>query len=203
MRTRPSILGANSISRQLTQTLVQQWQHLYPGTQVIYHDLNEQAPSHLSADILQAGSLQPEQLNEWQRQEIALSEQLVEEFLAAEVLVIGAPMYNFSIPSQLKAWFDRILVKGRTFKYTEQGVVGLAGDKQVVIASTRGDRYAQDSANYALDHQETYLKTLLGFVGIVNITVIRAEGVNINPMVREQAILSAQAQIQQWLKRAA
>jgi len=192
-----SILGEHSLSRQLTRAVVEQWQHRYPDTQVVYHDLSQQAPSHLSADILQAGALPPEQLSELQRRELTLSEQFIEEFLAAEVLVIGAPMYNFSIPSQLKAWFDRILAKGRTFKYTEQGSVGLAGDKQVVIVSTRGNRYTKDSANDTLDYQETYLKTLLGFVGISNIRVIRAEGVNINPMVREQAILSAQAQIYQ------
>ncbi len=198
-----SILGGDSISNQLTQAVVAQWQHSYPEMQIIYHNLHEQAPWHLSAEILQAGFLPAEQLNALQRQEVALSNQFIEEFLAADVLVLGAPMYNFSISSQLKAWFDRVLVKGRTFKYTEQGAVGLVGNKHVVIVSTRGNIYAENSANYMLDHQETYLKVLLGFVGISNITIIRAEGLNINPLVREQAIVSAQAQIKQLLKRAA
>ncbi len=198
-----SILDADSISRRLSQAVVEQWINSYPKTQVIYRDLNKQPPRHLSAKILQAGNLQPQQLNNLQRQELALSNQLLEEFLAAQVLVIGAPMYNFSIPSQLKAWVDRILVRGRTFKYTEQGPMGLAGDKSVIIVSSRGNIYAENSANCLQDHQETYLRTVLNFVGITDITIIRAEGLNINSTIREQALLSAQFHIAQLMKRAA
>ncbi|MDF2868389.1 MAG: (Acyl-carrier-protein) phosphodiesterase [Gammaproteobacteria bacterium] len=198
-----SILGSDSISRQLSQAVVEQWINAYPNVEVIYRDLNEQPPRHLSAEILQAGILQPSQLNSLQRKEAALSKQFIEEFLSANVLVLGAPMYNFSIPSQLKAWVDRVLVRGLTFKYTEQGPVGLAGNKSVIIASSRGNIYAESSANYTQDHQETYLKTILNFVGITDITVIRAEGLNINSAVREQALLSAQFHINQLTKNAA
>ena len=198
-----SILGSDSISRQLSQAVVEQWINAYPNVEVIYRDLNEQPPRHLSAEILQAGTLQPSQLNSLQRKEAALSKQFIEEFLSANVMVLGAPMYNFSIPSQLKAWVDRVLVRGLTFKYTEQGPVGLAGNKSVIIASSRGNIYAESSANYTQDHQETYLKTILNFVGITDITVIRAEGLNINSAVREQALLSAQFHINQLTKNAA
>jgi len=197
-----SVLSNNSVTRQLTRSVVEQWKQKHPDIEVMYHDLAVEAPSHLTAEILGAGSVPEEQRNDLQRKELDRSETLLREFTAADVIVLGAPMYNFSIPSQLKAWLDRVLVAGRTFKYTEQGPVGLMSGKQVVIASARGGIYSTGAAS-VMDHQESYLRAALGFVGIKDVTIVRAEGVNISLEKREQAIAAAQRQINNVLKVAA
>lgn len=187
-----SILGANSASRQLTAQIVAQWQASHPGTTVEYLDLAADAPSHLSAQSLgfrmppNAAPLTPTQINE-----NALSEALVTQFLAADVLVVGAPMYNFSVPSQLKAWIDRIAQAGRTFKYTENGPQGLAGGKMVVVASTRGGVYSTSDGGRAMEHQESYLATVFGFLGITNVQFVRAEGLAMGDAARVQAMGTA------------
>ena len=125
-----SILGGNSVSRQLTAQIVDSWRAAHSATQVTYLDLAVDSPSHLSAASLgfrlPAGKAA---LSDEQVRENAISEALVSQFLAADVLVIGAPLYNFSIPTQLKSWIDRIAQAGRTFSYTDKGPVGLAGGK--------------------------------------------------------------------------
>lgn len=137
-----SILAAHSVSRQLTRDIVAQWRTSHPGTAVDYLDLAVQAPSHLSADSLgfrAAPGAQP--LTDVQKQENAVSEALVTQLLAADVVVIGAPLYNFSIPSQLKAWIDRIAQPGRTFTYTDKGPKGLAmGEAARALALSAASR---------------------------------------------------------------
>ena len=197
-----SILSDNSVSRQLSQAIVDQWRQSYSDLEITYRDLAVEAPNHLSAEILGAGFIDPHQHTPLQRDETAFSATLLEEFLAADVVVLGAPMYNFSIPSQLKAWLDRVLVRGRTFQYTENGPVGLAGGKKVVIVSSRGGIYGEGSPARGMDHQESYLKTVLGFMGISDVSVIRAEGVNMSEK-REQVIAAAHKQIRCLLKAAA
>lgn len=197
-----SILSDNSVTRQLSQSVADEWRQRYPNIDVTHRDLAVNAPGHLSAEVLGARQMPPGQRSPVQRAEAALSEELLAEFLAADVIVLGAPMYNFSIPSQLKAWLDRVLVAGRTFKYTESGPVGLAGGKQVVIVSARGGVYSEGPAQ-VMDHQESYLKAALGLAGITDVTVIRAEGVNLGKQQREQAIASAQHQVRMLLKAAA
>ena len=196
-----SVLSDNSVSRQLTRNVVDQWVRAHPEAEVSYRDLALRAPDHLSADILGAGSVAPEQRSPAQREEIAFGEALLEEFLAADVIVLGAPMYNFSIPSQLKAWLDRVMVAGRTFKYTDAGPVGLAGGKKAVIVSSRGGIYSEGSPAHVMDHQESYLQAALDFVGIDDVTVIRAEGVNMKEK-REQAIADAHEQVRSLLEAA-
>ncbi len=110
-------------------------------------------------------------------------------------IVIGAPMYNFTIPTQLKAWFDRVLQAGVTFKYTEQGPQGLVNDKKVYIASGRGGIYSQGEAQ-AMDHQESYLKQVLAFIGITDVTIIRAEGMNMGDEPRQQGFKEAEQEIE-------
>jgi FMN-dependent NADH-azoreductase len=197
-----SIPNDNSVTRQLTRTVVEQWKQKHPHIEVMYHDLAVEAPAHLTAEILGAGSVPEEQRSDLQRAEIEASETLLREFTEADVMVLGAPMYNFSIPSQLNSWLDRVLVAGRTFNYTEQGPVGLLTGKQAVIVSARGGIYSAGAAS-VMDHQESYLRAALGFVGIKDITVVRAEGVNINQKMREQAIAAAQGQVRNVLKEAA
>jgi FMN-dependent NADH-azoreductase len=129
--------------------------------------------------------------------ELELSEHLIIEFLNAQEIVVSAPMYNFTIPTQLKAWIDRILVAGRTFKYTERGVIGLAGDKKVTIISTRGNHYSSNEAMQAKDHQENFLKTIFAFIGINNVHIIRAEGLHLGDSFRDEALALAEQQIKE------
>jgi FMN-dependent NADH-azoreductase len=191
-----SILAANSVSRQLTAQIVSQWQASHPGTTVDYLDLATAAPSHLSVDSL--GFRMPSggaKLSDVQKSENAISEALVSQFLAADVIVVGAPLYNFSIPSQLKAWIDRVAQVGRTFKYTENGPQGLAGGKTVVVASTRGGVYSTSEGGRAMEHQESYLQTVFGFFGITDVRFVRAEGVAMGEAAKAQALVDAEVAI--------
>jgi len=188
-----SPLAGNSVSRQLTERVVAQWRASHPHTRVEYLDLAKDAPSHLNIDSLgfragpNAGGL-----SDVQRRENEISEKLVTQFLAADVIVIGAPMYNFSVPTQLKAWIDRIAQAGRTFTYTDKGPQGLAGGKTVIVASSRGGVY---STNPAMDHQESYLQTVFGFFGVTDIQFVRAEGVAMGDAVKAQALSAADVTI--------
>jgi FMN-dependent NADH-azoreductase len=191
-----SPLGEASASRKLTASIVETLRRANPRATVSHRDLAAAPPAHLSGPVLQAIlSKEPDALGEGQRQERALTDALLEEFLAADVLVIGAPMYNFSIPTQLKAWIDRIAQAGKTFKYTEKGPVGLVGGKRVVIASSRGGIYSANGALQALDHQEAYLRTVLNFLGITDVSIVRAEGLNLGEEPKAKAFTLAQAEI--------
>ncbi|GHD76593.1 FMN-dependent NADH-azoreductase [Vogesella fluminis] len=191
-----SVLNDNSITRQLTRALVDGLQAQHGSTSVIYHDLASNEIPHLSGEILGAAFTPESDWSELQRSERARSEQLIGEFLGSEILVIGAPMYNFSIPSQLKAWIDRVAVAGRTFKYTETGPVGLAGGKTVYVVSARGGVYSNEQGQ-AMDFQEDYLKTALGFLGISDVRFIRAEAVNMGDDARSNALSAAKEAITQ------
>ena len=191
-----SVLAGNSVSRQLTKDIVAQWRASHPGTVVDYLDLAVDAPSHLSADSLgfraaPGGAV----LSDVQQRENAISEALVSQLLAADVVVIGAPLYNFSIPSQLKAWIDRIAQPGRTFTYTATGPKGLATGKTVIVASTRGGMYSTSEAGQAMEHQESYLQTVLGFIGITDVRFVRAEGLAMGDAARTQALSAAEREI--------
>ena len=190
-----SILGGNSVSRQLTAQIVASWRAANPATEVSYLDLAVNTPNHLSMESLgfrmPAGSV----LTHVQQRENAVSEALVSQFLASDVIVIGAPLYNFAIPTQLKAWIDRIAQVGRTFKYTEKGPVGLAGGKVVIVASTRGGVYSTSEAMRALEHQESYLQAILGFMGITAVRFVRAEGLAMGDAAKAAALAAAQTEI--------
>nr|WP_315225346.1 FMN-dependent NADH-azoreductase [uncultured Albidiferax sp.] len=197
LRIDSSILGANSVTRTLTAQTTAQWQASHPGTTVEHLDLAVATPSHLSADSL--GFRMPPTdatLSPAQRAENAISEQLVVQFLAADVIVIGAPLYNFTIPTQLKAWIDRICQAGRTFKYTETGPVGLAGGKTVIVALGRGGVYSASEGGRAMEHQESYLRVVFGFLGITDVRFVRAEGVAMGPDAKAAAMASATKEIE-------
>jgi FMN-dependent NADH-azoreductase len=191
-----SILGDNSVSRSLSAAVVTKERQNHPGIDVIYRDLAAQPLQHLSGAHLaaaQASDIAPpaDLLKDLQAGQSAL-----DDFLAADVVVIGTPMYNFGIPSQLKAWIDRIAVAGKTFRYGANGVEGLCGGKRLIIASARGGIYAPNTPMGALDHQENYLRGIFGFLGITDLTIIHAEGVAMTAH-REAAIASAKEQIAQ------
>jgi FMN-dependent NADH-azoreductase len=199
-----SPLGTNSVSRELSRRTVEQWRAAHPGTTVEYLDVAQDAPTHLNADSL-GFRLGPdaEGLSDVQRRENAISERLVSQFLAADVVVVGAPMYNFSVPSQLKAWIDRIAQAGRTFTYTEKGPQGLAGGKTVIVASSRGGVYSTSAQMGALDHQESYLRTVFGFFGITDVRFVRAEGVAMGDEAKAKALASADVAIKAHVAPAA
>jgi FMN-dependent NADH-azoreductase len=185
-----SILGDNSASRVLSKEIVSRLSADHPGAQVKYLDLAAAALPHLSGRSL--AQLDPE--------ESAQNAQALDDFLAADVIVIGAPMYNFSIPSQLKAWIDRVVVKGKTFRYTQAGPEGLAKGKRVLVGLARGSVYAAGSpAEFA----ESYLKHVFAFIGVPDVEFIRAEGLGLSPEHREKGINAALAAIREPIAAAA
>lgn len=187
-----SPLGAASVTRQLTASIVETLRKADAAATVAYRDVAANPPDHLSGELLQVVKFRNlEGLNERQRSELALTDELVDEFLAADTVVIGAPMYNFTIPTQLKAWIDRLAQAGRTFRYTEKGPEGLAGGKRVIVASGRGGVYSTNPALSGLDHQEAYLRTVFGFFGITDVTFIRVEGVGMGPDAKAAAFVKA------------
>ncbi len=185
-----SVLGSHSVSRQVSAAIVDRLQKATPDVNVTYRDLTATPLAHLSGSHLAAAQgAVPEALG--LQQDLAAGRAVLEEFLADDTVVIGAPMYNFTIPSQLKAWIDRILVSGKTFKYSAQGVEGLAGNKRVIIAISRGGFYGAGTPSAAAEHLETYLRWVFNFIGIANPEIIIAEGVQIGPEQREKALESA------------
>ncbi|KHK64667.1 FMN-dependent NADH-azoreductase [Pseudomonas fluorescens] len=189
-----SILGDNSASRQLSRELVQAWTAADSDITVTYRDLAADAISHFSAQTLVAAGTSAELRDAALKHEADLSASTMAEFLAADAVVIAAPMYNFSIPTQLKAWIDRIAVAGQTFRYTEAGPQGLCGGKKLVIVSTSGGVHAGQPSG--VGHEE-YLKLMFGFLGITDIEFVRAEGLAYGDDMRTKAMSEAKLQISQ------
>ncbi|KML53665.1 FMN-dependent NADH-azoreductase [Burkholderia cepacia] len=184
-----SILGQVSVSRELSAQAVATFRARDPGLTVTRLDLAATPIDHLTAEHLAAAQGAP--VDDALKADVEIGQRALDEFIAADIVVVGAPMYNFSVPSQLKAWIDRIAVVGKTFGYGENGPVGLCGGKKVVVVSSRGGVYSEGSAAAVLDYQETYLKATFGFLGITDITFIRAEGVAMGEDMRGGAIASA------------
>jgi len=183
-----SITGQFSVSRLLTAEVVTAEVSLHPDAEVIYHDLAETPAMHLSPAHLAAFQGGPV-TNEALRQDLALGAQYIEDLFAADVIVIGAPMYNHGVPTQLKSWIDRVAVAGKTFRYTEHGPEGLLpAGKQVFIVSSRGGIYSGDSPAKHLEHSESHLTGALGLIGLKDVTVIRAEGIGLGPEARQRAV---------------
>jgi len=184
-----SALGANSVTRELTAAVVARWQDRVPGLQVRYRDLDANPVPHLTGrSLAQADPA-----------EAADAAEVLKQFLEADVVVIGAPMYNFAVPSTLKAWIDRVTVAGTTFRYTESGPEGLAGGKKLVIASGRGGVHSGAPS----DFQEPFLRHIFGFLGIGDVEFVRAEGVAMSPQHRVEAVAAARASIREPVLAAA
>lgn len=178
-----SALGQGSVTRELTASAVAQLRGEHPGLEVVYRDLDAQPIAHLSGASL-AGSDEALALD---------GEQTLRQFLDADIVVLGAPMYNFGIPSTLKAWIDRVAVAGKTFHYTENGPEGLAGGKRVLVAIGSGGAHA----GAATDFIEPYLRQVFGFLGVEDIGFVRAEGVALSPQDRSRALEDAHARIRE------
>ena len=175
-----SILGEQSASRTVSREIVAHWKEAVPGLEVEHLDLVANELPHLTGHHLA-------------QMQVAQSRdaQVLADFLAADVVVIGAPMYNFSISTQLKSWIDRVVVAGKTFKYTPTGPEGLVHGKRVIVAISRGGIYGAGAPAAAFEHLETYLKGVFAFIGVTNPEFIVAEGLNIGPEQREKAMQGA------------
>ncbi|HKH27333.1 MAG TPA: NAD(P)H-dependent oxidoreductase [Sphingomicrobium sp.] len=166
-----SINGENSASRTVSRSIVDQLKSAQWGEEVVYRDLASDPLSHLTLDAFADASV-------------------LDEFLAADTIVIGAPMYNFTLPSQLKAWIDRILIAGKTFRYTANGPEGLAGNRRVIVALARGGFYDANSPAASLEHLESYLRGVFNFIGI-DPEFVAADGLAVSPEQREESISQA------------
>jgi FMN-dependent NADH-azoreductase len=184
-----SILGDNSASREVSAAIVARLRQANANLDVTYRDLAADPVPHLSGAYLAAASGAPGMENF--QAEVATSAAIMEEFLAADTVVIGAPMYNFAIPTQLKAWIDRIAVAGKTFRYSEKGPEGLAGGKRLIFAISRGNIYSAGAPAAPLDFQEPYLRAVFGFLGVTDIEFVRAEGIAFGPEQRAAALNGA------------
>lgn len=182
---------ADSVSRQLTADFVRQWQAAHPEDAIQVRDLARDPLPHLDAALLGGWMTAAEQQSSEERDALARSEHLTQELLDADVLVLAAPMYNFAIPSSLKAWLDHVLRAGVTFRYTANGPEGLLTGKRAVVLTARGGIYAGSG----LDHQEPYLRQVLGFIGITQVEFVHAEGLNMGGDTAQQGLNSARARI--------
>ncbi|MDH4556889.1 FMN-dependent NADH-azoreductase [Pseudomonas sp. BN417] len=180
-----------SVSRQLTQDFIVQWQSAHPADEIQVRDLAVDQVPHLDADLLGGWMKPADQQSASEKGALQRSNLLTEELLAADVLVLAAPMYNFAIPSTLKSWLDHVLRAGVTFKYTETGPKGLLTGKRAFILTARGGIYSGGP----LDHQEPYLRQAMGFIGIHDVTFIHAEGLNMGDEFQEKGLASAKAQL--------
>ena len=191
-----SVLGAGSASRALTADIVARQIKLHPGLEVIYRDLATDAALHLSPAHLAA--FQGQAVTDAQLgADLSKGGAYLQEVFDADIIVVGAPMYNFSIPSQLKAWIDRVVVAGKTFRYGANGPEGLlSSPRRVFIASSRGNVYTPGSPSAPFEHHESYLTSVLGFIGLTDVTVVRAEGLGFGPEARQVAMGKAREQIE-------
>ncbi|MBB3937743.1 FMN-dependent NADH-azoreductase [Aureimonas phyllosphaerae] len=189
-----SILGDNSVSRTLSSAVVERLRSAAPQIDVTYRDLVADPIGHLTGRYL-AGQNSDVQHDQALQEDLALGGRVLEEFLVADTVVIGVALYNFTVASQLKAWIDRILVAGKTFRYGPNGAEGLAGGKRVVLAVSRGGFYGEGTPHQSFEHAETYMRTVLGFIGITDPEVIVAEGIAIGPDQRQASIAKALTEI--------
>lgn len=184
-----SILGSNSVSRSLSAAAVERLRTSASSVEVVYRDLSETPIPHLSpADLaVIKGGEAPEASDP--------NGQILEEFLAADLVVLGVAFYNFGIPSTLKAWIDRIAVAGKTFRYGSGGPEGLSGDKRVILAISRGGLYGPGTPSQSFEHAESYLRSVFAFLGVQNLEVVLAEGIGLGPEQREKSVTEALQQV--------
>lgn len=183
----------NSVSRQLTGRFAEAWQHEHPDGTVIERDLATTALPHISDEWVQAIHTSPENLTAEQKQLLQLSDTLVEELVEADTIVIGAPMYNFAIPAPLKAWIDQVVRVGKTVLFTSSGPQGILKGKKVYVVTSRGGAYRLGTPTERFDYQEPYLRHILAFIGLTDVTFIHVE----NQKPGEQAEIAKAAAIAQ------
>jgi FMN-dependent NADH-azoreductase len=186
-----SLFAENSKSRLIGAEFVAAWRQAHPGTTVVERVLSADSIPHLTQATFTAASTPTESRSAEQQAEAAFADALIEELEAADVIVIAAPMYNFTISSTLKAWLDHVVRAGRTFSYTAAGPEGLLRDKKVFVTTARGGVYSAGSPGNALDFQEPYLRVILGFVGLTDVTFVHTEGLARGPDSAERGLAEA------------
>jgi FMN-dependent NADH-azoreductase len=190
-----SILGENSVSRSLSASIVAKLKEAHPAVRLTYRDLTAPIIPHLSGLYLAASQGAPIARDAALEADLALGGAVMEEFLAADTIVLGLGFYNFGVPSQVKTWIDRLSVAGKTFRYTEEGPEGLAGGKRVILAIARGGFYGPGTPAHSFEHAESYLRGIFTFMGITDIEVVLAEGIARGPKERESGIAKAREMI--------
>ncbi|MEG5264031.1 FMN-dependent NADH-azoreductase [Pseudomonas sp. JDS28PS106] len=183
----------DSVSRQLTQEFISQWKAAHPADEITVRDLATRPVPHLDSTLLGGWMKPADQRSETEQAALERSNLLTDELIAADVVVLAAPMYNFAIPSTLKAWFDHVLRAGVTFKYGETGPQGLLTGKRAFVLTARGGIYTGSP----MDHQEPYLRQVLGFVGIHDVSFVHAEGLNMGGDFGTKGLTQARAQMVQ------
>ena len=198
-----SLFGDGSQSRLIASEFIDRWRQSHPHTTVVERDLAADDIPHLSLAAFAASLTPADTRSTAEHRAAALADALIEEVEAADVIVIAAPMYNFSIPSTLKAWIDHITRAGRTFRYGAAGAEGLLKGKKVFIITGRGGIYSDDSPAKDMDFQEPYLRAMLGFLGLDDVTFIHVEGLKISPEAAASGIERARKTIGDLLPIAA
>jgi FMN-dependent NADH-azoreductase len=191
-----SILGDQSVSRSLSASIVAKLKESIPDLRITYRDLAANPVPHLTGPTFAAGRGADVPRDAALQADLALGAEVLDEFITADIVVLGLGLYNFGIPSQLKAWVDRLAVPGKTFRYTEKGPEGLLGGKRVIVAIARGGYYGPSSPAHAFEHAETYLRGLFTFFGIPQIEVVAAEGLAVGPEARQAGLAQAHASIE-------
>jgi Acyl carrier protein phosphodiesterase len=193
LQIQSSLFASEGQSSQLTHEFVTAWLHSHPETQIKVRDLAQEPLPHLNAEIVAAFFTPIETRTTAQQRLVDLSDDLINELKQSDILVVGVPMYNFGIPSTLKAYFDHIARVGVTFRYTENGPEGLLTGKKAYIFATRGGQYV----GTALDSQTTYVRDFLNFLGITEVEFVYAEGLNMGIDIKEKALANAKVKLQE------
>jgi len=190
-----SLFGDQSKSGQIAGEFVEAWRRTHPATAVVERELTPASMPHLSLDALGALMTPAEQRSAEQIASVTFGDRLIEELEAADTIVLAVPMYNFSVPSTLKAWIDHVARAGRTFRYSAAGPEGLLKGKKVFVVTGRGGFYGGDSPAKVFDFQEPYLRGILGFLGLTDVSFIHVEGLKVSPEAAEQGIARARSAI--------
>ena len=190
--------GIESLSQQVAHSIVKDLQTRYPEANVVVRDLAENPPPHVGRDFVSGLHAQPDQLTREQSVAVALSDSLIAELSAADALVFAVPMYNFGLPSTLKAWIDHVVRAGRTFAFSPNGVEGLVKGKRAILVLARGGVYSEGPYK-PFDFQEPYLRAVLGFIGITDVEVVDVAGVAVSAIGPEKALASAATRSKQVL----
>jgi FMN-dependent NADH-azoreductase len=190
LQIKSSVFNGSGQSSRLADEFVALLRDQHPEAQLTQRDLVADPVPHLDAARASAFFAKPEERSAEQRAVIAYSDALIDELRRADVLVLGLPMYNFGVPSQLKAWFDHLARAGVTFKYTEKGAVGLLTGKKAYVFAARGGIYGDNDA------QTQFVRQFLGFVGITDVEFVYAEGLAISPESRNNSLMAAQVRSQ-------
>jgi len=190
--------GGESFSHQVAQSVVNDLKARHPEAKIVLRDLAANPPPHVGLPFITGMYAPPEHRTPEQAEAIALSDALIDEFFAADTIVIGVPMHNFTLPSTLKAWIDHVARAGRTFNFGANGPEGLLKGKRVILVLARGGVYSSGPTK-PLDYQEPYLRAVLGFLGITDVSAVHIEGAANRAIGPEKAIAAATAQSKQIL----